>query len=63
MLEIKAVEKTSMIGLNDVKSCKTIRICYFTYNAHYSKGTSVKQAIHSLRDGKIINKSASVSLD
>ena len=50
-----------MILLDDVKSCNTIRICYYTYNAYYSKGLSVKKAIHSLLDVKIMNKSASES--
>jgi hypothetical protein len=45
-----------MKSLNDVKSCNTIRICYFTYNAYYSKGASVKKAIHSLLNVKIMNK-------
>jgi hypothetical protein len=38
MLEIIAV----VIVLDDIKSCNTIRICYYKYNAYYSKGTSVK---------------------
>jgi hypothetical protein len=52
-----------MIVLDDVKSFNTIRNCYYTYNAYYSKGTSVKEAIQSLLDDKIMNKSASESLD
>ncbi len=28
-------------ALDDVKTCNTIRICYYTFNAYYSKGTSV----------------------
>ena len=49
--------------MNDVKSYNTIKDLLTTIYAYYSKGVSVKQAIHSLLDGKIMNKSASESLD
>jgi hypothetical protein len=51
-----------MIVLDDVKSYNTMRICYYTYNAYYSKVMSVKEAIYSLLDFTIMNKSASESL-
>jgi hypothetical protein len=41
MLEIIAVG-LECYSLDDVKSCNTIRICYYKYNAYYSKGASVK---------------------
>ncbi len=51
------------IVLNDVKSCNTIKDLLTIIYAHYSKGVSVNYAIHSLLDGKIMNKSVSESLD
>jgi hypothetical protein len=41
-LDVRDQAVSLMLGLNDVKSCNTIRICYYKYNTYYSKGMSVK---------------------
>ena len=58
MLRDHSCVNSWMVGLNDVKSYKTAK-GFVKYNicAHYGtvKGASVKKALHSLLDGKIMN--------
>ncbi len=49
--------------MNDVKSWNTIKDLLTVIYAYYSKGASVKKALHSLLDGKIMNIVSSESLD
>ena len=43
------------IVLDDVKSCNTIRICYYKYALTTVKARVLNKLLHSLLDGKIKN--------
>ncbi len=58
-----SIKNHKLENLNDVKSCNKIKDFLTVINAYYSKGASVKYALHSLLDGKIMNIVSSESLD